>query len=144
MKYIAFTLLLVATFISNISAQDTARFSDKDAAIAYAQANEASILMVFAGSDWCRPCIKLKKDILDQANFQEKVEGKVAVLYLDFPSKKKNKLSKEQTAHNEALAEKYNLSGAFPKLILMDKQFNKIKDVDYDGQSIQDFVDSLL
>lgn len=127
-------------------AQDAAAnyFTNADEAMVYAEANDAKILMVFGGSDWCRPCIKLKKEILDQSDFQQKIEGELAILYLDFPAKKKNKLSKEQTNHNEALAEKYNLSGSFPKIILMNKDFKKVKEIDYDGQSIESFLKAVL
>lgn len=39
----------------------------------------------------------------------------------DFPRKKTNALSKEQTAENEKLAEKYNPNGQFPLIILLDE-----------------------
>ena len=96
--------------------------------------------MVFGGSDWCRPCIQFKKEILDASSFRENTNGKVAVLYLDFPSKKKNRLSKEATKHNEALAAKYNTSGTFPKIILMNKAMVKIREISYEGQSSSDFI----
>ena len=132
------TILLTAT----MSAQDVATnyFTESERAISYAEANDAEILMIFGGSDWCRPCIQFKKDVLDDTGFQEKTDGKVAVLYLDFPSKKKNRLTKEATEHNEALAAKYNTSGTFPKIILMDKAMTKIKEISYEGQSSTDFI----
>lgn len=132
------TILLTAT----MSAQDVATnyFTESERAISYAEANDAEILMIFGGSDWCRPCIQFKKEVLDDIRFQEKTDGKVAVLYLDFPSKKKNRLTKEATEHNEALAAKYNTSGTFPKIILMDKAMTKIKEISYEGQSSTDFI----
>lgn len=125
-----------------MTAQDAAAnyFTESDKAIAYAEANDAEIMMVFGGSDWCRPCIQFKKEILDATDFRRDTDGKVAVLYLDFPSKKKNRLSKEATEHNEALAAKYNTSGSFPKIILMDKAMKKIKEISYEGQSSTDFI----
>jgi peroxiredoxin len=38
----------------------------------------------------------------------------------DFPRMKKNQLSKEQTAYNEKLAEKYNPKGKFPLTVLIN------------------------
>jgi len=55
--------------------------------------------------------VENNQGILDRLN------DRLVVLYLDFPAKRKNRLSKEQTAHNEALAERFNKSGAFPKLM---------------------------
>ena len=70
-------------------------------------------------------------------------EKSIDVLYLDFPAKKKNKLSKEQTAHNESLAEKYNQSGLFPHIILMDKNEKIVKTISYEGQDVDTFIKML-
>jgi len=101
---------------------------------------DKKILMVFSGSDWCKPCIQLKKTILDTPQF-EKVEEDAIVMHLDFPYKRKNKLSKEQTKHNESLAEIYNKSGQFPMVILVDNQGKVISDISYEkGQQPSDFI----
>ncbi len=44
------------------------------------------ILMNFTGSDWCKWCIKIKKEIFDTPEFKEWVkENNVELLELDFP-----------------------------------------------------------
>lgn len=136
------SLLLTIFLTATMTAQDAVAnyFTESEKAMEYAVANDAAILMVFGGSDWCRPCIQFKKEILDASSFKESTNGKLAVLYLDFPSKKKNKLSKEARQHNETLAAKYNTSGTFPKIILMDKTMTKIKEISYEGQSSTDFI----
>lgn len=143
MKYIHLILITISCFSLEAQTKQDAWFTNQTEAMAYANENNASILMVFAGSDWCRPCIKFKKEILEATDFKAYANDHLAVLYLDFPSKKKNKLSKEATAHNEDLAEQYNQSGAFPKIVLLDKAMNKIKDLIYEGQSAQEFVSSI-
>ena len=76
--------------------------------------------MVFSGSDWCAPCIKLDQSILQSEAFKNE-SGKTWVLYrADFPKKKANKLSPELTKENELLAETYNKSGIFPLLLVLD------------------------
>jgi len=101
---------------------------------------DKKILMVFSGSDWCKPCIQLKKTILDTPQF-EKVKEDAIVMHLDFPYKRKNKLSKEQTKHNESLAEIYNKSGQFPMVILVDNQGKVISDISYEkGQQPSEFI----
>jgi thioredoxin-related protein len=77
------------------------------------------ILMIFSGSDWCKPCIKLKKEILLTPSFNN-VSKDFIYLYLDFPYKKKNRLSKEKTKRNEQLAERYNPSGQFPFVVVVE------------------------
>jgi len=96
---------------------------------------DKKILMVFSGSDWCAPCIKLKKKILVTEEFQEFEKENVVVLYLDFPQRKKNRLSKEMMKHNESMADNYNRSGIFPNILLVDVEGTVIKNVKYEGQS---------
>lgn len=124
-------------------AQETEFYIDQQECQKFAKANDLKILMIFAGSDWCKPCIKFKRDILESDEFKNYSSGHLAILYLDFPAKKKNKLPKEQTEHNEALAEQYNKSGIFPKIILFDSGFNKIRDLNYRNQDAKSFVESL-
>ena len=80
-----------------------------------------SILMSFAGSDWCLPCIRLDKEFFNTEQFQSYAEEKFVLLRLDFPARKKNQLSPEQVKHNEALAEKYNKKGSFPLVLVLDE-----------------------
>jgi len=119
-------------------------FTNLDEAKAWSAANNnADILMVFAGSDWCRPCIKFKNDILVNEKFLDATKTNLAILYLDFPSKKKNKLSKEETKQNESLAEKYNKSGAFPKIVLLASDKAQASSIQYNGENVADFLSSL-
>lgn len=135
-------IFFLCLFAQMMSAQEVALTTtqNKEEAILTAQNKNARILMVFAGSDWCRPCMKFKKDVLDSDEFQAFAAEKFVILYLDFPSKRGNQLSKEQLAHNEALAEKYNASGTFPKLLLLDQNFNKISEITYEGQDANTFI----
>ncbi len=133
-------LFTISCLSINAQTQQEAWFTDQSEATAYASEHDDDILMVFAGSDWCRPCIQFKKDILEATDFKQFADGNIVILYLDFPSKKKNKLSNEATKHNEGLADKYNRSGTFPKVVLLDKAMNKIKDLNYEGQSSEDFI----
>ena len=144
MKKLFFALLLLSSSIY-LSAQNEVFpfFHDMAEAKKYAAEKQSDILMVFAGSDWCKPCIQFKKDILMSDGFAKYADGKIAVLYLDFPARKKNRLPAEQTAHNEALAEKYNRSGAFPKIILLDKDEKILAEPEFKGQPVDDFVKQL-
>lgn len=144
MKY----LLIVASFLFlnyHVVAQDEniQWFENLEDVQAYASTNKTNILMVFAGSDWCKPCIKFKKDILEAADFQTWGQSKLAILYLDFPARKKNKLPPEQTEHNETLAEQYNKSGVFPNIFLLDAKAQVLANPSFKGQSVSDFTASL-
>lgn len=143
MKYLILTCF-ISLSIQNLSlAQKDILFTDSAEAQEYAVDNETNILMVFSGSDWCRPCIQFKKDILMSEEFLAATKNKTVILYLDFPSKKKNKLSKEQTDNNEMWADKFNKSGSFPHIVLLDHDMNKIKDMKFSGQSVEKFLSEL-
>ena len=85
------------------------------------------ILLNFSGSDWCGPCIKMKKEVFESESFLSLAEKHLVLLRADFPRAKKNQLSKEQTKHNEVLAEKYNPEGKFPFTVLLDSNGNVLK-----------------
>ncbi|PWK16131.1 thioredoxin-like protein [Arcicella aurantiaca] len=85
------------------------------------------ILLNFSGSDWCGPCIKLKKEVLDSPEFLKYANDKLVLVRADFPRNKKNRLSPELTKHNEALAEKYNNQGKFPYTVLIDADGKVVK-----------------
>lgn len=96
------------------------------------------ILLNFSGSDWCAPCIKMKKEVFESEPFLKLAEEQLILVRADFPRSKKNKLSDEQTKHNEALAERYNPSGKFPFTILLDANGKVIKEWDGYAFSSQD------
>lgn len=140
MKHIIFMVaIFVTSFVTAQDANSLQWFANIDDAKSAAAENGQNILMVFAGSDWCKPCIQFKKDILQNTDFATQNGEKLVVLYLDFPARKKNKLPKDQTKHNETLADKYNRSGAFPKIILLNAKGEKLKTIEFEGQSAEAF-----
>lgn len=116
MKNLLFTLLL---FISTtIFAQDWQTNFEK--AKETATENNQKIILVFQGSDWCAPCIKLDNEIWSSKEFKAYAKDNYVMLKADFPRRRKNKLAKEQQKHNDALAEKYNQEGLFPLVVVLD------------------------
>ncbi len=124
MNRIAFILLLLITFSAssqNSTPLDTSIWkSNYDLLLVQSKETGKPILMVFSGSDWCKPCIKLREQILVSPEFSEWSIANVYCLSLDFPAQKKNALSDAQREHNEKLAERFNPDGVFPLLIVVD------------------------
>jgi len=85
------------------------------------------ILVNFSGSDWCGPCIRLRKEILENAVFENYATDKLVLVRADFPRQKKNQLSKDQVKLNEALADRYNPDGKFPYTLLVDANGKVLK-----------------
>ncbi len=82
------------------------------------------IVLVFSGSDWCAPCIRLKRHIFDSEEFKSYAAEHYVMYDADFPRKKKNQLPQEKLNVNKSLAEKYNPKGYFPLVVVMDKNQN--------------------
>lgn len=113
-KILVFTLLLIS--VLGFSQDWKYNF---DEAKKIASEENKNIVMIFSGSDWCAPCMRLEKNIWQSEEFQKESAEKWVLLKLNFPRKKVNQLSEEQTNHNRALAEKYNREGSFPLVIIM-------------------------
>jgi thioredoxin-related protein len=130
---------------SGIKAQQIpdAFYTDIDSAKHAANLHQVPILMVFAGSDWCRPCIQFKEQVLLDEAFQAFADSQLVILYLDFPAKKKNRLSPQQLKHNEALAERFNKKGAFPHIILINDQEEVLATLSYQQQKVDAFIQIL-
>jgi thioredoxin-related protein len=109
-------IFLVLIFSANIT-----WMGDFNAAKAKAAQEHKLIIINFSGSDWCGPCIRLRKEILESDAFTSYADGKLLLVRADFPRQKKNQLSKEQVKMNEALADKYNADGKFPYTLLVDE-----------------------
>ena len=106
-----------------------------DNAKATAARDHKFILLNFSGSDWCGPCIKMKKEVFESDAFRSIAEDQLVLVRADFPRTKKNQLSKEQTQHNERLAEIYNPDGKFPFTLLLNSEGQVIKK--WDGYSFE-------
>ena len=85
------------------------------------------ILLNFSGSDWCLPCIRMKKEIFANESFTRMADSSLVMVNADFPRNKKNQLSKEVQKENEELAEKYNTAGKFPYTVLLTTEGKVLK-----------------
>ena len=116
LKHISFSVLLVSSFTFGQSWK--ANFEE---AKALAVQEDKNILLVFSGSDWCAPCIKLDKVVWQSEDFKKEAEKNWIIYKADFPKKRTNQLTPELTEANKKLAEKYNKNGSFPLVVLLDK-----------------------
>lgn len=94
---------------------------DYDKALLKAKNENKPLLLVFAGSDWCAPCIRLDKEIWQTKEFNNYAKDNYVLYKADFPRKKVNQLLKDKAARNEKLAEKFNPKGYFPLVVVLDK-----------------------
>lgn len=85
------------------------------------------ILLNFSGSDWCGPCIVMRKDYLENDAFTNLSKDHLVLVNADFPRKKKNTGTPEQIKRNEALAEQYNKDGIFPLTLVLNSDGKVLK-----------------
>lgn len=122
MKLLSMFLLAAATWFGQAEWG-----TDFEKAKSKAKAEQKLVLVNFSGSDWCAPCIKMKKNIFEQAVFTDYADANLVLVHADFPRKKQNKLDKAQQTHNDALAAKYNPKGTFPLTLLLDAEGKVVK-----------------
>jgi thiol:disulfide interchange protein len=118
----AFTVGTVAMVSSAFSNELEGWSTDLDKAFAQAKKEKKSVLVEFTGSDWCPPCIAMRKNVFSKKEFVDAASKKFILVELDFPNK--DKALKEK---NQPYAEKYKIEG-FPTVILFDsegKEFNR-------------------
>ena len=111
-----------------------------DEAKKIASAESKNILVAFTGSDWCTNCIKLEREVLNNKTFLDFASKELVMVRADFPRRKKNLLSEEQTKHNDQLAALYNQSGQFPIVALINKQGDLINTTGYLALTPEQYV----
>lgn len=117
---------------------------DFNAATSEAAKENKLILINFSGSDWCGPCIRLRKEILESSTFEHYAQDNLILVRADFPRQKKNQLDATQVKRNEALADKYNPEGKFPFTVLVDKNGKVLKEWDgYPNESPEKFISEI-
>ncbi len=90
--------------------------TELDSAIQRAKTEKKSVLVEFTGSDWCPPCIAMRKNVFSKPEFVAAASKKFILVELDLP-----KGDKALSEKNQPLAEKYKIEG-FPTVILLDSE----------------------
>ena len=99
------------------------------------------ILLNFSGSDWCIPCIRMRKEVFENSAFLQMADTTLVMYNADFPRKKKNEPDKKIKKQNEELADKYNPEGKFPFTLLINAEGKVIKTWDgYPDQTPEQFT----
>ncbi|MGO4818258.1 thioredoxin family protein [Flavobacterium sp. W22_SRS_FP1] len=135
---IAFLLLFFATV--GYSQNWKTDFSQTTAE---AIAQNKPIILVFSGSDWCAPCIKLDKTIWQSEAFKKYALTNYILQRADFPKKKQNQLPEELKKQNQSLAEKYNQEGIFPLVVVLDGKGKVLGKESYKNVTPEEYIDTL-
>jgi thioredoxin-related protein len=103
-----------------------------------AKAQNKPLLIEFTGSDWCPPCILLKKEVFTSPEFQSYAAKNFILLEVDFPRGKEQ--ARELAAQNMELAQKFAVEG-FPCIVLLGSDGSKLAErVGYNSGSPVVFI----
>lgn len=140
MRYLIFSFLLIA---GNIATAQELWLTDAQTAFSLASEKELPVMMVFSGSDWCKPCIRLNREVFETDVFQEYVEGQFILLKIDFPRGRKNRLDPEVQLQNNELAERWNPTGEFPLVIVFSSDQSALFTTGYRSGGPQAYIHHL-
>lgn len=127
MKFLVFSVLILAFAPSESSFKEARLQADREG---------KPLLLIFSGSDWCRPCIQFKANVLDGEPFVTHAEKNWVVFVADLP-RNTNILPAAQLEENRNLATMYNADGAFPHLVLF-KNGKVVKSISGGFSSFED------
>lgn len=141
MKKLATTTVLMILAISANAQEWLTNFEE---AKKVAAEQDRNIVLVFQGSDWCAPCIKLDRDVWSTKEFQDFARDHFIMLQADFPRKKQNALPDEQQEHNRKLAERYNRNGYFPFVVVLDQEGRVLGETGYKKMTPREYIELLM
>lgn len=114
----------LASFTVGVAALSSSAFAnslegwstDLEKALSDAKKEKKAVLVEFTGSDWCPPCMMMRKNVFSTKKFVDAAKKNFILVELDFP-KKDTALAEK----NKPLAEKYRIDG-YPTVILLTSE----------------------
>lgn len=136
MKY--FVLLFILS--SNIFYSQLIKNNDWNVAQEKAQKSGKNILIILTGSEWCKPCIKMKKNVIETIEFEKFANESVEIFEINLP--RNQDLNSKVVMDYQYFKNKFK-TNALPSLILLDKEGNELVKIS-DGLASKEKVISKL
>jgi len=135
-------IILLCCFFTCVifSSQAQEWLTDIDEALKIASEKNRKIILVFQGSDWNGMCRRLEKEIWTNAEFRAYAKEHFVMLKADFPRRVENRLPEILQKKNKKLAEKYNLDGDFPLVVVLNKKGEMLGTTGYKKVSIYMYI----
>lgn len=138
-----FIFVSIALFISITSALAQEWETDFAKAKQVALDENKVIVLVFQGSDWCAPCIRLDREIWSTESFQAYAKANYVMLQADFPRRKQNALPEAIAEANAKLADEYNKNGVFPFVVVMNHKGEVLGETSYKKTTPEAYIKEL-
>ena len=93
--------------------------TDYEHALATAKAARKCVLLDFTGSDWCGPCIEMRKEVFSQTAFLNFAKANLVLVEVDYPRRKV--LPEKVKKQNQLLLHQYSIErSGYPTVVLLD------------------------
>lgn len=136
-------LLLLIIAMNSMAAFSQEWQLDFSTAKEMASKESKHIVLVFQGSDWCAPCMKLDREVWSTDVFKDYAKDHFVMLQADFPRRKANALSDAQAKANAQLAETYNKIGIFPLVVVLDENGKVLGETGYKKSTPEAYIEEL-
>jgi thioredoxin-related protein len=115
----SFSCLLIAFSFVTAIARGSEWQTDYEQALATAKAANKCVLLDFTGSDWCGPCIEMKRVVFSRAAFLNYAKKNLVLVEIDYPRAKA--LPEKIAKQNERLLHQYGIDkSGYPTVILLN------------------------
>lgn len=91
-------------------------------AVAKSKQENKFLVILFTGSDWCGPCKRLEKNVLNTEKFKTYADKKFVLYKADFP-RNTDLVSEENKKQNAKLQQEYSQQ-SLPTIVVVDSQGN--------------------
>lgn len=109
-------LCALVALVMPLSAGDLRGWTaDVAAAQQRAKVEKKAVLLQFSGSDWCPPCMAMRKNVFSKIEFVEEASKHFILVDIDFPESDPKMQEK-----NRPLLEKYKVEG-YPMVVLLNE-----------------------
>jgi thioredoxin-related protein len=135
-----FSCLLIAFSFVTAIARGSEWQTDYEQALATAKAAKKCVLLNFTGSDWCGPCIEMRKVVFSKAVFLNYAKANLVLVELDYPRRKA--LPEKVAKQNERLMHEYGIeTSGYPTVILLNPDGKSLGQLEgYSGERPGDII----
>jgi protein disulfide-isomerase len=114
--------------------------TDYEQALATAKTTKKYVLLDFTGSDWCGPCIRMRKEVFSKPAFLNYAKNKLVLVEIDYPRVKT--LPENLQKQNDRLMHQYGIDqSGFPTVILLDPDGKNVGQLEgYSGERPADII----
>lgn len=136
----SFSCLLIAFSFATAIARGAEWQTDYEQALATAKAAKKCVLLDFTGSDWCGPCIEMKRVVFSKAAFLNYAQKNLILVEIDYPRHKT--LPERITKQNERLMHQYGIDrSGYPTVVLLNPDGKILGQLEgYSGERPADII----